>query len=145
MIDEAFRAAASALSSPKMGTEAVAPLLYDLVMLHRPRRILEVGGGLSSLYPLKALAAITAERQALNRAGETGLANAAYYQTQTPPVRLHLIDNLVHADTTAGRFTKARARASRCLCPPDRVSNFASAFSTKPNRSSNSAGATDRE
>ena len=32
-----FRAAAGALSSPKMGTEAVAPLLYDLVMLHRGR------------------------------------------------------------------------------------------------------------
>ena len=45
MIDATFRAAARALTSPKMGTEAVAPLLYDLVMLHRPRRILEVGGG----------------------------------------------------------------------------------------------------
>ena len=56
MIDATFRAAARALTSPEMGTEAVAPLLYDLVMLHWPRRILEVGGGISSLYLLKRLA-----------------------------------------------------------------------------------------
>jgi len=114
MIDEAFRAAASALSSPKMGTEAVAPLLYDLVMLHRPRRILEVGGGLSSLYLLKALAdcdaAITSERQVLDGNAESGLGNAVYYQTQPPPARLHMIDNLVHADTTAGKVIETASR-----------------------------------
>jgi hypothetical protein len=36
MIDATFHAAARALTSPEMGTEAVAPLLYDLVMLHLP-------------------------------------------------------------------------------------------------------------
>jgi predicted O-methyltransferase YrrM len=105
MIDEAFRAAAGALASPKMGTEAVAPLLYDLVMLHRPRRILEVGGGLSSLYLLKGLAdcdaAIAAERGRLGAEG--GLHHEAYYQTLIAPARLHMIDNLVHGDTTAGK------------------------------------------
>jgi predicted O-methyltransferase YrrM len=104
MIDEAFRAAAGALSSPKMGTEAVAPLLYDLVMLHRPRRILEVGGGLSSLYLLKALAdsdaAIEAERDALEADG--GLKLESYYRAPMAPARLHMIDNLVHRNTTAG-------------------------------------------
>ena len=108
MIDESFRAAASALASPKMGTEAVAPLLYDLVMLHRPRRILEVGGGLSSLYLLKGLAdsdaAIAAER---GQAGvEGGLLNEVYFQVPVVPARLHMIDNLVHADTTAGKVIR---------------------------------------
>ena len=105
MIDEAFRAAASALASPKMGTEAVAPLLYDLVMLHRPRRILEVGGGLSSLYLLKGLAdrdaAIAAERADVGADGS--LLNEAYFQAPMAPARLHMIDNLVHGDTTAGK------------------------------------------
>ncbi len=105
MIDEAFRAAAAPLSSPKMGTEVVAPLLYDLVMLHRPRRILEVGGGLSSLYLLKGLAdcetAIAAET-----ATPGGLLNPAYYQNPPAPARLHMIDNLVHPDTTAGKVIR---------------------------------------
>jgi hypothetical protein len=64
VIGQKFRDAARALESPKMGTEAVAPLLYDLVMLHRPRRILEVGGGLSTLYLLKALADSTVRGEA---------------------------------------------------------------------------------
>jgi predicted O-methyltransferase YrrM len=105
MIDDVFRAAAGAIASPKMGTEAVAPLLYDLVMLHRPRRILEVGGGLSSLYLLKGLAdcdaAIAVESGAVGAAG--GLLSEAYFQAPAVPARLHMIDNLVHADTTAGR------------------------------------------
>lgn len=108
MIDETFRAAAGALSSPKMGTEAVAPLLYDLVMLHRPRRILEVGGGLSSLYLLKGLAdcdaAIAAERE--QAGGEAGLHLEGYYQAPIAPARLHMIDNLVHGDTTAGKVIR---------------------------------------
>ena len=112
MIDEAFRAAAAPLASPKMGTEAVAPLLYDLVMLHRPRRILEVGGGLSSLYLLKALAdcdaAIATEAAATE--GGSGLANPAYYQAPPPPARLHMIDNLVHADTTAGKVIETASK-----------------------------------
>jgi predicted O-methyltransferase YrrM len=105
MIDETFRAAVDTLASPKMGTEAVAPLLYDLVMLHRPRRILEVGGGLSSLYLLKGLAdsdaAIEAEQARVTAEG--GLLNEAYFETAIAPARLHMIDNLVHADTTAGK------------------------------------------
>jgi predicted O-methyltransferase YrrM len=108
MIDEAFRAAAAPLASPKMGTEAVAPLLYDLVMLYRPRRVLEVGGGLSSLYLLKALAdcdrATAAEAAAADKEG--GLLNPAYYAAPPVPARLHMIDNLVHADTTAGKVIR---------------------------------------
>ena len=114
MIDDVFRAAAGAIASPKMGTEAVAPLLYDLVMLHRPRRILEVGGGLSSLYLLKGLAdcdaAIAAERGAPGETGtgdDSGLLNQAYFQAPLAPARLHMIDNLVHADTTAGKVIQA--------------------------------------
>lgn len=110
VIGQKFRDAARALESPKMGTEAVAPLLYDLVMLHRPRRILEVGGGLSTLYLLKALADSTvrgeAERGLIEQGGveqEGSLLDPAYHNVLPRPARLHMIDNLVHANTTAGK------------------------------------------
>ena len=121
MIDATFRAAARALTSPKMGTEAVAPLLYDLVMLHRPRRILEIGGGLSSLYLLKGLAdcdaAITAECDQAE--GEGGLHLEAYYQAPIEPARLHMIDNLVHGDTTASKVIQTARDLG--LDPPLRI------------------------
>jgi predicted O-methyltransferase YrrM len=104
MIDATFRAAARALTSPKMGTEAVAPLLYDLVMLHRPRRILEVGGGLSSLYILKGLAdcdaAITAERDNLVHGDTTAskVIQTAKDLGLDPPLRIHEADFIGYAD-----------------------------------------------
>jgi predicted O-methyltransferase YrrM len=110
VIGQKFRDAARALESPKMGTEAVAPLLYDLVMLHRPRRILEVGGGLSTLYLLKALADSTmrgeAERGLIEQGGveqEGSLLDPVYHNVLPRPAQLHMIDNLVHANTTAGK------------------------------------------
>ena len=55
MLDDAFRADASDLFSQSMGTEVVAPFLYNLIMFERPRKVLEIGAGYTSMYILKAL------------------------------------------------------------------------------------------
>ena len=110
--DQNFQAAARALCNVKMGTEAVAPLLYDLVLLHRPRRILEIGGGLTSLHILRALAKVD-ELEALERKGladEATLLNPDHYAGTSPPAVLHLIDNMVHPNTTARSVAAEAAR-----------------------------------
>jgi predicted O-methyltransferase YrrM len=56
MIDRQFLDGAASLHHPRMGTEAMAPLLYDLVRFVRPRRCLEIGMGYTSLFLLRALA-----------------------------------------------------------------------------------------
>lgn len=56
MLDAVFLDAVAPLHHPRMGTELMGPLLYSLVRSTRPERVLEVGGGATSLYLLRALA-----------------------------------------------------------------------------------------
>lgn len=51
-----FRKAVERLMVPGMGTEALAPLLADLVKFLRPRRVLEVGMGYTTPFLAAALA-----------------------------------------------------------------------------------------
>jgi len=116
MMDKSFRKGVTALTSSEMGTEAIVPLLYDLVMMQRPRRILEIGGGVSSLYLLKGLvdsdAAIEDERsrshkKERNSRGVYGsLTNRSYYDAPSLPARMHMIDNFSHPGTTANKVTQ---------------------------------------
>ena len=110
MMDKDFIKSASSLSSPTMGTEAIAPFLYNLVMLHRPRRILEIGGGLTTLYLLKGLAdcnaLIEVERHSAEVGVENVLLNKAYYGDSLLPARMHMIDNFVHSYTTASKVVQ---------------------------------------
>ena len=107
-LDKAFHEAASVLSSSTMGTEVIAPLLYNLVMLNRPRRILEIGGGLTSLYLLKGLAdcdaSIEIERRSVGTEGS--LLDKAYYDDSLLPARMHMIDNFLHSYTTASKVNQ---------------------------------------
>ena len=64
IVDKEFlRAAREAFSpfSPYSGTEHVAPLLYSLVRLTRPRVVVECGSGYTTLFLLVALAENSAE------------------------------------------------------------------------------------
>ena len=105
-MDKAFCEVASALISPTMGTEVVAPLLYDLVILSRPRRILEMGGGLTSLCLLKGLtdcdALIEAERGSTAEKENKSL-NREYYDHSLLPARMHMIDDMRHPLSTASK------------------------------------------
>lgn len=111
MTDPTFAAAAARLNSPEMGTEVLAPLLRDLVLFQRPRRILEIGAGLTTLYLLQALAEVE-ERRAAERGlygDAAGLLNPEAVAAEPPPPVLHVIDNMVHPHTTAGRVAAEAA------------------------------------
>ncbi|MFH8345507.1 hypothetical protein [Streptomyces sp. NPDC018045] len=56
--DREFRDAVERLRVPGMGTEAVAPLLANLVHLIRPRRVLEVGMGYTTPFLARALSEV---------------------------------------------------------------------------------------
>lgn len=66
-----FRAAVEELAVPGMGTEALAPLLADLIRFLRPRRVLEVGMG----YTTPFLAAALADAAEAAEAESTALAD----------------------------------------------------------------------
>ncbi|MET7312314.1 hypothetical protein ABZS68_36115 [Streptomyces sp. NPDC005571] len=66
--DADFRAAVKKLWVPGMGTEVVAPLLAQLVRLHRPRRVLEVGMGYTTPFLAAALAEVERDARAEARA-----------------------------------------------------------------------------
>jgi len=63
-----FAAAVAPPRVPGMGTEAVAPLLADLVRLVRPRRVLEVGMGYTTPFLAAALAEVARRAEAESRA-----------------------------------------------------------------------------
>jgi predicted O-methyltransferase YrrM len=54
-LDRSFQERVAPLYVPVMGTELVAPLLYDLVRMLRPRRVLEVGAGYTTPFIARAL------------------------------------------------------------------------------------------
>lgn len=109
MFDEKFISQTFDLKSPSMGTEVLSPLLYNLIMFERPRKILEIGAGLTSMYILKALfdcdKRIEEER---NNLSPDTLLNPFYFNN-IRPAKLHVIDNLTHDKTTANKvFQKSQ-------------------------------------
>ena len=106
MLDDAFRADASDLISQSMGTEVVAPFLYNLIMFERPRKVLEIGAGYTSIYILKALfdcdKKIEEERNNLS----SNTLIDPYYFNNIRPAKLHVIDDLSHGKTTADKVSQ---------------------------------------
>lgn len=64
-IDAEMLRVAAPLARPLIGTEAFAPLLYALVRMHRPERVVEVGAGYTTLFLAEALRdnAVDADRE----------------------------------------------------------------------------------
>lgn len=112
-----------------MGTENMAPLLYTLVRFVKPRRLLEIGAGYTSLFLLQALRDNAAELDALDRmrragpvcCGEAPWLLEAYFSPGhsrgadadvegLPTPLLRCVDNLTHPGTTAGLVEDAAAR-----------------------------------
>src|SRR5262245_19636416 len=55
-LDRDFFAAVEALDQNwSMGVELVSPFLYSLIRMTRPRKVLEIGAGYSSVFILQAL------------------------------------------------------------------------------------------
>jgi hypothetical protein len=104
-----------------MGVELMSPLLYDLVRCHRPRIVMEVGAGYSTLFLLQALADsrrdFLAERELIQGRPRGDMVSGLrrliegrhplplglpdYYAQEYRP-RLIVIDDLSHAATSAG-------------------------------------------
>ncbi|WSQ10716.1 class I SAM-dependent methyltransferase [Streptomyces sp. NBC_01231] len=121
-----FQAAVTRLSVPEMGTEAVAPLLANLMRLIRPRRVLEVGMGYTTPFlaaeladlrdAARAEAAALAEKTRRHLADEKQLDDA--WLLADPPLvtpvahaepyepSLAVVDNLQDPDSSAGRVTE---------------------------------------
>ena len=55
-LTENFLRKVQPFASPRMGTEVMAPLLYNMVRFTRPKTCLEIGMGYTSLFIAKALA-----------------------------------------------------------------------------------------
>jgi predicted O-methyltransferase YrrM len=106
MLNDEFVANASDLIVPSMGTEVVAPFLYNLIMFERPRRVLEIGAGYTSMYILKALfdcnRLIEEER---NNTDADSLILPDYFDS-IKPARLHIIDDLSHGRTSADKVVQ---------------------------------------
>jgi predicted O-methyltransferase YrrM len=109
-LDARFQQAVTPLFVPGMGTEHVGPLLYNLVRMTRPRRVLEVGLGYTSPFLAQALADAMAEdgedRHVLEEAPaddmRRSLLRPENFQRPYAP-RLHAIDDFSGEGTSAPR------------------------------------------
>ncbi len=100
MLDEKFLKVTKKLFSPTFGTENLAPYLYSLIRLIRPRKILELGGGYTSIFILKALS----DNELLfkdSSSVDLSLQNEHYFNQTFNPSKLHVIDNCKDGYTTA--------------------------------------------
>ena len=116
-LDQEFLAVAQKAYSPTMGTENMAPLLYSLARFTRPRNVLEIGAGYTTLFLLQAMSdnfndyssevekVVALEKsQHENKNQEFRdafpLLRLPYYKDSFTPM-LHCVDNMSHPDTSA--------------------------------------------
>lgn len=113
--DESFLRIVQPLYDMHMGVENMGPLLYSLVRFLKPRSILEVGAGYTSIWILQALRDNYDEMhnyQWLQRNGQchcegTPWCVVDYLEQPRHYGTLHCVDNLEHEHTTAGKVLEA--------------------------------------
>jgi len=116
-LDARFNEAVAPLFVTGMGTEHVGPLLYSLVRMTRPRRVMEVGLGYTSPFLAQALADNAAEdagdRACLEKAPEDDLRRSLlrepFFETPYRP-SLHAIDDYSGEGTSAPRVLETLDR-----------------------------------
>jgi predicted O-methyltransferase YrrM len=109
MLDHRFHERVETLRVPEMGTDCLAPMLYWLVRMVRPQRVLEIGAGYTTPFIAQALAdnvaAGDAERTVLaagDPAAELPLAHPDYYEQPHEP-RLVCLDRMTDPTSSAPR------------------------------------------
>lgn len=116
-LDKRLFDAAEDLYTPGMGTEHVAPLLYSLVRMTRPRRVLEVGLGYTSPFLAQALMdnteEITRDRRILsgqeNNSKRKEVLVPEYYEEKYRP-SLIAIDDMSLEGSTAPKVQETLKR-----------------------------------
>tara|TARA_B100001123_G_scaffold300021_1_gene334725 strand:+ start:56 stop:784 length:729 start_codon:yes stop_codon:yes gene_type:complete len=105
-----FADAVKILTSTSMGTENMGPFLYSLIKFVRPHRVLEVGGGLTTIYILAALKEIFDLEKKENSGNSSDYnpdyRNKEYYNLKHPKYCLHSFDNFQHPKTSANHVEK---------------------------------------
>jgi len=105
-----FTDAVKKLTSTSMGTENMGPFLYSLIKFVRPHRVLEVGGGLTTIYILAALKEIFDLENKENSGNisdyNPDYRNKEYYNLKHPEYCLHSFDNFQHPKTSANHVEK---------------------------------------
>jgi hypothetical protein len=100
-----FKTAAQKLDG-RFGTESVAPLLYALARMVRPRLVFEVGAGLSTLYLLQALADCVADDHGDRRSDRNKYGKTNWYERPYVP-RLITLDDQSHGGNTVAKLRRA--------------------------------------
>jgi len=106
--DEVFLELVEPLYDLHMGAENMGPLLYALCRFVKPKRVLEVGAGYTSVFLLQALVdnarEISTYRELIER-GAARLGNVPWaahdFDFSANSHKLHIVDNCAHEHTTA--------------------------------------------
>jgi predicted O-methyltransferase YrrM len=100
-LDSTFLELANRVRVPTMGTERVSYLLYALVMMLRPRSVLEIGAGHTTMFLARALADVQAD--------------VVRERSDAPPESsagsLYVIDDLSYPASSAAALPDALERA----------------------------------
>lgn len=112
-LDAKFFEIAEPLRVPSMGTEHVALLLYSLVSMLRPRSVLEIGAGYTTLFLARALADAKSEadrdrnRTQAESAGDQRLQILSDEALRDYQPCLYVIDDLSYPDTSSSTVENA--------------------------------------
>jgi hypothetical protein len=118
-LDREFFEAAEPVFDAGMGTENVGPLLYALVRMRRPKRVLAVGLGYSTLFLLKALGDAHAEtiRDRAVLAGQThDPARRSVLVNEAPVDAENLLIGVDDFSDDQGRLARFQKSVSRIGC-----------------------------
>lgn len=98
MLDKNFMRLAAPING--FGTENVGPLLYAQVSFCRPRSLLEVGAGYTTLFMLQALKDTKEQDQAARRSGIFVNGRTEFFERPYEPI-LTTLDDFSHGDSVA--------------------------------------------
>jgi hypothetical protein len=116
LYDPAFLEVTRGLYDMHMGVENMAPLLYTLLRFIKPKQVVEIGAGYTSVFILQALKDNADEMKNYRRLHAAGQCFVESGERKVPWCvdtelechgYLHCVDNMQHAHTTAHKVVEA--------------------------------------
>jgi predicted O-methyltransferase YrrM len=108
MMDQKFWEVAKTISTEDMGTEHIGPLVHTLVRMTRPKSVLEIGCGYTTIFALQALAENVREHEMSAQGPRRSLDRPEFFAVPHSP-RMTCIDLNCHPSGTAGLAFAAAA------------------------------------